>query len=97
MAGGAIVQVESHAGWRPLVVVVDRRWGGVSGVPVRPGKRRGGDVVAAEIILNRRTEVGDGRRSGTTRWVRAERGGEIEGVPIDQQTAPSRTGEGEGG
>jgi hypothetical protein len=70
----------------------------VSGVPVRPGKRRGGgDVVAAEIILNRRTEVGDGRRSGTTRWVRAERGGEIEGVPIDQQTAPSRTGEGEGG
>jgi hypothetical protein len=42
MAGGAIVQVESHAGWRPLVVVVDMRWGGVSGVPVRPGKRRGG-------------------------------------------------------
>jgi hypothetical protein len=47
-------------------LAVDRRWGGVSGEPMRPGKRREnrekkGGAVAAATILNRHAEVGDSR------------------------------------
>jgi hypothetical protein len=57
---------------------VDKRWGGVLGKFVRPGKRREngekeGDAVAATSILNQRAEVGDDRWGGATWRERAER------------------------
>jgi hypothetical protein len=62
---------------------VARRWGGVSGEPVRLGKRREngekeGDAVAMVTVLNRHAEVVDGRQGGTTWRMRAERGGPVD-------------------
>jgi hypothetical protein len=62
----------------------------VSGELVRAGKRREngekeGDAVAKATVLNRRDEVGDSQRKGTTWRARAERGAERGG---DRWTAP---------
>jgi hypothetical protein len=58
----------------------------VSGELVRAGKRREngekeGDAVAKATVLNRRDEVGDGQRKGTTWRAWAERGAERGGRP----------------
>jgi hypothetical protein len=55
----------------------------------KTGKRRG-DAVAAVVVLNQRTEVGDDRRGDATRRARAESGGEREGGPGRQR--PNRGG-----
>jgi hypothetical protein len=75
----------------------------VSGELVRAGKRREngekeGDAVAKATVLNRRDEVGDGQRKGTTWRAWAERGAERGGATGRGGGADARapTGSGRG-
>jgi hypothetical protein len=74
-ADGGVVQEKSRVGQSPPVACGGHEVGGVGRAHATREKERKGGTVATTAFLNRRAEVGDGRRGGAMRQVRAKREG----------------------